>query len=48
MSQLGVGPYGVLAMERLYNPPISQATSAGGLITIKYKPKNLTGIQILN
>ncbi|NSW44343.1 MAG: hypothetical protein HPY79_00720 [Bacteroidales bacterium] len=48
MSQLGVGPYGVLAMERLYSPPISQATSAGGLITIKYKPKTLTGIQILN
>jgi len=48
MSQLGVGPYGMLAMERLYNPAITQATSAGGLITIKYKPKTITGIQILN
>lgn len=48
LTQLGVGPYGMLAMERLHNPPISQATSAGGLITIKYKPKTITGIQILN
>ncbi len=47
LSQLGVGPYGTLVMERVAHPPISQATSAGGLITIKYKPKNLTGIHII-
>jgi hypothetical protein len=46
ISQLGTGPYGVMIMERNYNPTINQATSAGGLITIKYKPKNITGIQI--
>lgn len=48
LSQLGLGPYGMLAMERLYRPAISQATSAGGLITIKYKPKTLTGLQVVN
>jgi hypothetical protein len=48
LTQLGLGPYGMLAMERLYRPAISQATSAGGLITIKYKPKSLTGLMVVN
>jgi hypothetical protein len=48
LSMLGLGNYGMLAMERLYSPPISQATSAGGLITIKYKPKSLTGLMVVN
>lgn len=48
LSQLGLGAFGMLAMERLYRPAITQATSAGGLITIKYKPKSLTGLQVIN
>jgi len=31
LSMLGLGAFGMLAMERLYSPPITQATSAGGL-----------------
>jgi hypothetical protein len=48
LNMLGIGPYGMLAMERLYRPAISQATSAGGLITIKYKPKSLSGLIVEN
>lgn len=48
LTQLGLGPHGMIAMERLYRPAISQATSAGGLITIKYKPKSLSGLQVVD
>jgi hypothetical protein len=47
LTQMGTGP-GTIAMERLYSPAISQATSAGGLITAKYKPKTRTDLHIVD
>lgn len=46
MAQLGVGPYGKIQMERLRNPQLSMGTSAGGIITCKYTPKDKSGITI--
>jgi hypothetical protein len=47
LTQLGVGPYGVLLMERLYSTTTMNGTSAGGMINLKYVPKGLSQIEIV-
>ncbi|HNS42392.1 MAG TPA: hypothetical protein PKN22_06505 [Taishania sp.] len=47
LTQLGVGPYGVLLMERLYSTTTMNGTSAGGVINLKYVPKGLSQIEIV-
>jgi len=47
LTQLGTGPHGTLLMERLYSPAITEATSAGGSVNLKYIPKNKTGLEIV-
>ncbi|MCO5267965.1 MAG: hypothetical protein M9897_03610 [Brumimicrobium sp.] len=46
ISQLGVGPYGTIVMERVWQPATQQTTSAGGIMSSKYIPKKRTGIFI--
>lgn len=46
LEKLGTGPYGQIAMERVFSPAITQATSAGGVTSSKFIAKKLTGINI--
>ncbi|MCO5259440.1 MAG: hypothetical protein M9916_04790 [Crocinitomicaceae bacterium] len=47
LAQLGVGPYGTILMERLYSSDQVNGTSAGGVINLKYIPKNRTSIVVI-